>query len=66
VISGRVFSAIRHVNVRMISQGASEINMSFMIEESDVEEAIRSLHAEFFADPDPTVFDTETRVVMKA
>jgi aspartate kinase len=62
-ISGRVFSAIRHVNVRMISQGASEINMSFMIEESDVEEAIRSLHAEFFAEPDPTVFDVEARVV---
>ncbi len=56
-ISGRVFSAIRHVNVRMISQGASEINMSFMIEESDVEEAVRSLHAEFFADPDPAIFD---------
>jgi len=65
-ISGRVFSTIRHVNVRMISQGASEINMSFMIEESDVEEAIRSLHAEFFADPDPTVFDTEARVAIKA
>ena len=31
-IAGRVFSAIRHVNMRMISQGASEINMSFMIE----------------------------------
>jgi aspartate kinase len=61
-ISGKVFSAIKHVNVRMISQGASEINMSFMIEESDVEEAIRSLHAEFFADPDPTVFDVEARV----
>jgi aspartate kinase len=62
-ISGRVFSAIRHINVRMISQGASEINMSFMIEESDVEEAIRSLHTEFFVDPDPTVFDTEARAV---
>jgi aspartate kinase len=37
--------------------------MSFMIEESDVEETIRSLHAEFFADPDPTVFDVEARVV---
>ena len=60
-ISARVFSAIRHINVRMISQGASEINMSFMIEESDVEEAIRSLHAEFFVDPDPTVFDVEAR-----
>jgi aspartate kinase len=47
----------------MISQGASEINMSFMIEESDVEEAVRSLHAEFFVDPDPTVFDVEARAV---
>jgi aspartate kinase len=56
-IAGRVFSAVRHVNLRMISQGASEINMSFMIEEDDVEEALRSLHAEFFADPDPEIFD---------
>ena len=58
-ISGRVFSAISHVNVRMISQGASEINMSFMIDEEDVEEAIRSLHKTFFTDPDKTVFDVE-------
>jgi len=59
-IAAQVFSAIRHINVRMISQGASEINMSFMIEESDVEEAIRSLHGEFFAEPDPTVFDVDS------
>ena len=58
-IAARVFQAIRHVNVRMISQGASEINMSFMIEEEDVEEAIRSLHAAFFNDPDPEIFDVE-------
>jgi aspartate kinase len=58
-IAARVFQAIRHVNVRMISQGASEINMSFMIDEDDAEEAIRSLHAEFFNDPDPEIFDTE-------
>jgi aspartate kinase len=45
----------------MISQGASEINMSFMIEEDDVEEAIRSLHSVFFADPDPSIFDLEAR-----
>jgi aspartate kinase len=62
-MAGRVFTAVKHINVRMISQGASEINMSFMIEESDVEEAVRALHAEFFADADPTVFDTEARVV---
>jgi aspartate kinase len=56
-IAGRVFSAVSHVNVRMISQGASEINMSFMIDEEDVEEAVRSLHRVFFAEPDENVFD---------
>ncbi|MEI9977997.1 MAG: lysine-sensitive aspartokinase 3 [Edaphobacter sp.] len=64
-IAGQVFSAISHVNVRMISQGASEINMSFMIDEEDVEEAVRSLHAHFFADPDETVFDVTNRVQLK-
>ena len=65
-IAARVFQSIRHVNLRMISQGASEINMSFMIEEDDAEEAIRSLHAEFFADPDPAIFDVEARQAARA
>jgi aspartate kinase len=60
-MAAQVFNAVRHVNVRMISQGASEINMSFMIEEDDAEEAVRSLHAAFFKDPDPTIFDVEAR-----
>ncbi|MGC1783062.1 MAG: lysine-sensitive aspartokinase 3 [Acidobacteriaceae bacterium] len=60
-IAAQVFAAIRHVNVRMISQGASEINMSFMIEEEDVEEAVQSLHRHFFQDPDPEIFDVPTR-----
>jgi aspartate kinase len=33
--------------------------MSFMVEEDDAEEAVRSLHAEFFNDPDPAIFDVE-------
>ena len=60
-IAAQVFNAIRHVNVRMISQGASEINMSFMMEESDVEEAVQSLHKHFFQDPDPEIFDVAAR-----
>lgn len=60
-IAAQVFSAIRHINVRMISQGASEINMSFMIEEDDADEAVRSLHAAFFQEPDSSVFDVEAR-----
>ncbi len=62
-IAAQVFTAISHVNLRMISQGASEINMSFMIDEGDVEEAIRSLHKKFFINPDPNIFDVEARVV---
>ncbi len=61
-IAAQVFSAVSHVNVRMISQGASEINMSFMIDEEDVEEAVRSLHAHFFANPDEMIFDVANRV----
>ncbi|WP_348262536.1 lysine-sensitive aspartokinase 3 [Telmatobacter sp. DSM 110680] len=60
-MAAQVFSAIKHVNVRMISQGASEINMSFMIDEEDADEAVRSLHAAFFKEPDPVVFDVESR-----
>lgn len=60
-IAAQVFSAIRHINVRMISQGASEINMSFMIDEDDAEEAVHALHAAFFQTPDPTIFDIEAR-----
>jgi aspartate kinase len=41
----------------MISQGASEINLTFVIEESDVPEVIRRLHAAFFSDLDPQIFD---------
>jgi aspartate kinase len=50
----------------MISQGASEINMSFMINEEDVEEAIRSLHTKFFSTPDAAIFDIEARAAAQA
>ena len=65
-IAAQVFQAIRHVNVRMISQGASEINMSFMIDEDDIDEAVRSLHAYFFQNPDPAIFDVEAREAARA
>ncbi|MDE1162629.1 MAG: lysine-sensitive aspartokinase 3 [Acidobacteriaceae bacterium] len=65
-IAAQVFDAVKHVNVRMISQGASEINMSFMIEEQDVEETIRSLHKKFFAAADPNIFDVEAVAAVAA
>jgi aspartate kinase len=55
-IAAEVFSAIPDVNVRMISQGASEINISFVVEEDDVPRVIQALHQKFFADADPEFF----------
>ena len=40
--------------------------MSFMIEEDDVDEAVRSLHAAFFRNPDPAVFDVKARAAAVA
>jgi aspartate kinase len=56
-IAAKVFAAIQDINVRMISQGASEINLTFVIEEDAVPEVVRRLHQMFFADPDPDVFE---------
>jgi aspartate kinase len=43
----------------MISQGASEINMSLVLNESDVQEAVRRLHREFFEPvPEQALFET--------
>jgi aspartate kinase len=47
-ISARAFGAIRDMNIVMISQGASEVNLSFIIDEKDVQVVIQKLHREFF------------------
>ncbi len=47
-VADRVFRALNDINVTMISQGASEINMSLVIDEADVTESVRRLHREFF------------------
>jgi len=56
-VAGSVFHQLNDVNIRMISQGASEINLTFVIEEDQVPDVVRRLHNSFFADPDPEVFD---------
>lgn len=55
-IAARVFGELSDVKIRMISQGASEINLTFVIEEEDVPQVVRRLHATFFADLDPETF----------
>lgn len=47
--SGRIFSALAHahVNVRMIDQGSSELNIIIGVENSDYEKAIRAIYSIF-------------------
>ncbi len=46
----RVFSALAKSDVRveMISQGASEIDLSLIVNKRDYEKAVQAIHAEFF------------------
>lgn len=55
-IAAKVFGLLENTKIRMISQGASEINLTFVIEEDDATEVVRRLHHAFFAEADPEVF----------
>jgi aspartate kinase len=52
-IAGQAFRAISDIDVRMICQGASERNISFLVDESRAVEAVQRLHRSFFATPIP-------------
>jgi aspartate kinase len=56
-VASRVFSALKDVNIRMISQGASLLNLSVVVAEKDLRHAVESLHTEFFSQLDPEVFE---------
>ncbi len=49
-ISGKMFSTLgkNNVNIRAIAQGASERNISVVINESNVKKALNTLHERFF------------------
>lgn len=52
-IAGQVFDALRNVNIMMISGGASDINLSFVVTDDQADPAMRQLHAAFFKSPAP-------------
>jgi len=56
-VAARVFNALRGLNIRMISQGASLLNLSVVVAEKDLRNAVESLHTEFFSELDPEVFE---------
>jgi aspartate kinase len=61
-VARRVFNALDGINIRMISQGASLLNISFVIAETDLVNAVGLLHEEFFATLDPNVFERKEAV----
>jgi aspartate kinase len=56
-VAGRAFGAVGGVNLRMISQGASRLNLTFVVAEQDLARVVESLHTEFFRVLDPAVFE---------
>ena len=51
-IAGRTFTALgkNKINIEMISQGASEINITFIVDGNDTEKAVKALHKEYFGE----------------
>ena len=56
-VARRVFNALDGINIRMISQGASLLNLSFVVSEADLNRTVAALHEEFFSYLDPAVFE---------
>jgi aspartate kinase len=50
-IVGKIFAAMNGIRVNMISQGASEINIGFVVDENHLERAVQLLHKDLFGNP---------------
>lgn len=48
-VASRIFTAIARegINTRMIAQGSSELNISFVVKEIDGEKAVQAIHEKF-------------------
>jgi aspartate kinase len=47
-VAARIFGCLSDINISLISQGASRINLTFVVEEQRVREAVSRLHEAFF------------------
>ena len=47
-VAARVFTTVRDINVSLISQGASRVNLTFVVEAARVREVVCRLHQAFF------------------
>jgi aspartate kinase len=51
-VASKIFTIVanKKINIRMIAQGSSELNISFVVKEKDGEAAVRAIHEEFKLD----------------
>jgi aspartate kinase len=61
-VARRVFMSLDGINIRMISQGASLLNLSFVIADADLSRTVSALHEEFFTALDSAVFERNEAV----
>ena len=62
-VASRVFRALDDVNIRMISQGASLLNLSIVVAEADLKRSVNALHEEFFHTLDLQAFEPHEAAV---
>jgi aspartate kinase len=61
-VARRTFNSLDGINIRMISQGASLLNLSFVVKEADLLAVVEALHREFFSALDANVFEQNEAV----
>jgi len=47
-LASKIFSTIEDVHVELVSHGASAVNLTFVVKETDAPDVIKKLHEEFF------------------
>ena len=65
-LASQAFRAVGDIEVRMICQGASERNISFLVDESRAVEAVQRLHRAFFSRPEPAVAHSASMAMCQA
>jgi aspartate kinase len=56
-VAYRAFGSVKDINILMVSHGASNINLSFIVDDKDANAAMQQLHADFFKEFDPDIFE---------
>jgi aspartate kinase len=56
-VTARAFAALNGIKTHMVSQGASQLNLSMVVDATDLTKAVELLHREFFTQFDPEAFE---------